>query len=357
MTPAHIQEAGRTAITRGWTKYTPNTGILELREAICAWYRTAYDAVFDPRQVIVTAGGKQALFNVAMAIVDAGDEVITHAPGWPTIVEQIRLAGGRPVVVRTHPEDRFKVHASAVTDVVGPRTRAIVINTPGNPTGGLLSEGDLEAIARAASARGLWVVLDLCYEQLVHDDAPHSLPRLLQQLLPERFVLVGSLSKSYAMTGWRCGWAIGPEPLIAACNTIQSHATSNVSSVSQHAAVAALSGPQACVAEMRQSYRARLDAMLKWLAPEPRLRCVRPAGAFYLLPDVSAWLTPDTVRTSCAVRGRVAVPPLRRDHAGGGVRCAGVRAVVLRRPAPATGARCGTDSGVSPGARSWRGAC
>ena len=309
-TPDHVNEAGRAAIAKGFTKYTLNAGIPELRQAICAWYHTKYGVQFEPRHTIVTAGGKQALFNVAMALLDPGDEVITHAPGWPTIVDQVAVADGRPVIVRTHPEDRFRVNADAVIEAISPRTRAIVINSPGNPTGGLVAEADLRAIARVAGEQGIWTVLDLCYEQLIHDEVPHNLPRVLQETAPDRSVLVGSLSKSYAMTGWRCGWAIGPKPIISACNNIQSHCTSNVSSVTQHAGLAALSGPQACVAEMRTAYRERRDAVLRWLEAEPRIRCVRPAGAFYLFPDVSEFLSPDTVRTTTAF----ATVLLRRNH-------------------------------------------
>ena len=309
-TPDHVKDAGRMAIRKGFTKYTPNAGIPELRQAICSRYEADYGIKFEPDQVIVTAGGKQALFNVAMALLDPGDEVITHSPGWPTIVDQVMLADGRPVIVRTHAEDRFRVNADAMIDAVGPRARAIVINSPGNPTGGLIDEDDLAAIARAVTKQGIWIVLDLCYEQLIHDNISHNLPRVLQEAAPNRFALVGSLSKSYAMTGWRCGWAIGPESLIAACNNIQSHCTSNVSSVTQHAGVTALTGSQTCIAEMRSAYRERRDAVLGWLKKEPRLRCVRPAGAFYLFPDVTELLSPDTVRTTVDFAAEL----LRRNH-------------------------------------------
>ncbi len=309
-TPDHIKHAGQAAIAEGFTKYTQNAGIPELRQAICARYHSDYGVEIEPRHTIVTAGGKQALFNVSMALLDSGDEVITHAPGWPTIVDQATLADGRPVVVRTHPEDRFRVNADAVIEAIGPRTRAIVINSPGNPTGGLIAEADLGAIARVASEQGIWLVLDLCYERLIHDEVSHNLPRVLQEAVPDRFALVGSLSKTYAMTGWRCGWAIGPESLIATCNNIQSHCTSNVSSVTQHAGLAALTGSQACVSAMRGAYRDRRDAVLGWLEGEPRIRCVRPAGAFYLFPDVSELLSPDSVRTTTAF----ATALLRRNH-------------------------------------------
>ena len=309
-TPDHIRDAGRAAIAEGFTKYTPNAGLPELRQAICARYEADYGIRVAPAQAIATAGGKQALFNVAMTLIDPGDEVVTHAPGWPTIIDQVVLADGRPVVVRTHPEDGFRVSADAVIDAISPRTRAIVINSPSNPTGGLMTEDGLGAIAQIAASRDIWIVLDLCYERLIHDEVSHNLPRVVQDAAPDRFALVGSLSKSYAMTGWRCGWVIGPEPLVAACNNVQSHCTSNVSSVTQRAGVVALTGSQVCVAEMRAAYRQRRDAVLGWLEQEPRIRCTRPAGAFYLFPDVSELLSPDTVRTT----SDFATELLHRNH-------------------------------------------
>lgn len=297
-TPVHIKTAGLAAISDDFTKYTPNAGIHELREAICTRYRTDYGVVYEPSDVIVTAGGKQALFNTAMALYGSGDEVITHAPGWPSLVDQIRLADADVAIVRTHPEDGFALGADAVCDAIGPRTKAIVINSPGNPTGALVSETALARIADRACAEGIWIVLDLCYEQLVYDDVSHNLPRVLAERSPDRSVIIGSLSKRYAMTGWRCGWAIGPSPLIAACSVIQSHATSNVSSITQHAGIEALTGSQTCVAEMRDAYRERRDRLLSWLGEEGRIRCGRPGGAFYLFPDVSELLSPDGLRTS-----------------------------------------------------------
>ena len=309
-TPPHIKDAGVAAIADNFTRYTPNAGISELRDAICARYASDCSVHLGPANVIVSAGGKQALFNVATALLDPGDEVITHAPGWPTIVDQVSLVGARPVVVRTDPDDRFQVRADAVLEAVTPSTRLIVINSPGNPTGGLISEDDLRRVARAAAADGIWIALDLCYDQLVYDTAPHNLAKVLNETWPERSVLIGSLSKTYAMTGWRCGWAVGPEPLIAACSNIQSHCTSNASSISQRAAVAALTESQECVTLMRTEYRQRRDTLLEWLGEEPRIRCVRPAGAFYVFPDISGLLSPDTVRTSLAFTTSL----LRRAH-------------------------------------------
>ena len=325
-TPSHIKEAARAALNDNFTRYTANVGIVELREAICQRYSQDYGFTSNVKNVIVSAGGKQALFNVAMALLNPGDQVIVHAPGWPTIVDQIRLVGAEPAVVRTHPEDGFKVGATQIIEALTPRTRMIVINSPGNPTGGLISEEDLRQIAVTVENRGIWITLDLCYERLVYDDKPHNLPAVLQEILPTRCVLVGSLSKTYAMTGWRCGWAIGPRELIDACSNIQSHCTSNASSISQRAGVVALTGSQDCVRAMQDEYLVRRDWMIEWIEKEPKISCAVPSGAFYVFPNISQLLSPETLRTSLEFAtvllqdGRLAVTPGEAFDAPGFIR-------------------------------------
>jgi aspartate aminotransferase len=304
-TPEHVKAAARSAIDADFTKYTPNAGTLDLRRAIAARYQTDYGVSAGDSQVIVTAGGKQALANAALALFGAGDEVITHAPGWPSLVEQIKLSEATPVVVRAHAEDGFTLHAQAFLAAITPRTKGIVINSPCNPTGALMSEADLTAVARAAAARGIWIVLDLCYEKLIYEAVPHNLPGVLARELPDRHVLCGSASKAYAMTGWRCGWAIGPAELIAAEGALQSHQTSNVCSITQQAAMAALSGPQECVTAMLEEYRRRRDRVWEWLTADPRVACVKPAGAFYLFLDIGGLLSPAGLRTSAAFADRL----------------------------------------------------
>ena len=297
-TPKHIGAAAHAAIDSNFTKYTTNSGTDELKRAVVDRYRKDYGVEYAPSETIITAGGKQALYNAVMCLFGAGDEVITHMPGWPTLVEQVKLAEATPVIVRTYPEDGFTVRAEPILSAITARTRGIIINSPGNPTGALISETDMAAIADEAARRGIWILLDLCYEKLIYDPTPHNLPRVLAERLRDRTVLCGSASKAYAMTGWRCGWAIGPAPLIGACNALQSHSTSNVCSITQKAVTAALNGPQECVGEMLAEYRHRRDQTCEWLAAEPRIRLVKPAGAFYLFPDVSEFLSPDGIRTT-----------------------------------------------------------
>jgi len=233
-----------------------------------------------------------------MELFGPGDEVVTHTPGWPTIVEQIKLAGATPVSVATRFEDGFALKASSLLAAVTPRTRGIVINSPGNPTGALLPESEARILAAEAARRDLWVVIDLCYERLIYDAVPHNLPKIFGDAMRDRLVLCGSSSKAYAMTGWRCGWLVAPKAIVQGANALQSHETSNVCSITQKAAVAALTGPQQCVQDMLVEYQRRRDQLIAWLGEEPRLRCATPQGAFYLFPDVSDFLSVGGVRTS-----------------------------------------------------------
>ena len=297
-TPEHAKNAAHSAINENFTKYTPNSGIEDLRIAIADRYRFDYDVEYELSETIVSAGGKQALYNVALALFGDGDEVITHAPGWPTIVEQIKLADATPVIVRTFAEDKFMIQGEAIVAAITPRTRGIIVNSPGNPTGALISEEELAVIAEAAAEHDIWIVLDLCYERLIYDDVPHNLPKVLTERMRDLTVLTGSASKAYAMTGWRCGWVLGPPSVIAACSTVQSHATSNVCSITQRAALSALTGPQDCVTDMLNDYRVRRDQASVWLQEDARISLVKPDGAFYLFPDISGVLSPDGLRTS-----------------------------------------------------------
>jgi aspartate aminotransferase len=314
-TPKHIGAAAHAAIDANFTKYTTNSGTDELKRAVCARYLADYGVEYKTNEVIISAGGKQALFNAAMCLFGPGDEVITHMPGWPTLVEQIKLAEATPVIVRTYPEEGFRLRADTIIAAITPRTRGIVINSPGNPTGALMDETEMAALADAAAPRGIWIVLDLCYEKLIYDKVAHNLPRVLVERMRDRTVLCGSASKAYAMTGWRCGFALAPAALTSACNALQSHSTSNVCSITQKAVTAALNGPQECVTAMLDEYRVRRDQLCEWLSAEPRLRLVKPAGAFYLFPDASEFLSPDGIRTTAELaqalldEARVAITP------------------------------------------------
>jgi len=325
-TPDAIKAAAHDALDKNFTRYTPAAGIADLKRAICDRYKADYGVDYTESQVIVTAGGKQALYNTALSLWGPGDEVITHAPYWPTLTEQVKLADATPVLARTHADDGFAVHAQAMLDAITPRTRGIIVNSPGNPTGALIAEAELKAIAEVAARQNIWVVVDLCYERLIYDDVPHNLPKVLADTCPEQAVLCGSASKAYAMTGWRCGWQIGPTAVINASSAIQSHSTSNVTSIKQKAAVAALLGSQAPVTAMLDEYRKRRDQLHAWLTADPRLRCRKPAGAFYTFVDIGDVLSTDGFRTSLDFadalleESRVAVTPGEAFDAPGTIR-------------------------------------
>ncbi|MBS1818982.1 MAG: pyridoxal phosphate-dependent aminotransferase [Acidobacteria bacterium] len=325
-TPPSIAAAAHAAIDRNVTKYTPVGGTADLKRAILGRYRADYGVEYRENEVIACAGGKQALYNAALTLFDDGDEVITHAPGWPTLTEQIKLADATPVVVRARAEDGFGLTAQLFLDAVTPRTKGIVVNSPCNPTGAVMSEGELTVLAQEASRRGIWLVLDLCYEKLIYDPLPHNLPAVIARHCRDLGVICGSASKAYAMTGWRCGWALGPAQAVAAQHALQSHATSNVSSVTQAATVEALTGSQAPVDDMLAEYRRRRDALHSWLREDPRLTIVRPQGAFYLFPDVSRVLAETGIASSTALaealldEARVAVTPGEAFDAPGFIR-------------------------------------
>jgi aspartate aminotransferase len=224
--------------------------------------------------------------------------VITHAPYWPTIPEQVKLADANPVIVQTKPEDGFAIHPEPIIAAITPRTKAVIINSPTNPTGAVISEQALAAVAEACANRGIWVIVDLCYEKLIYENVPHNLVKVLTDRLRDRAVFAGSASKAYSMTGWRCGWILGPRELVSAANTLQGHSTSNVASISQKAALQALVGSQQPVTDMLNEYRARRDKLMEWFAADSRFECVKPAGAFYLFPRITNVLESTGIGTS-----------------------------------------------------------
>ena len=336
-TPDAVKKAGISAIERNETRYTPAPGTADLKRAIADRYRADFGVEYADSEVIVTAGGKQALFNAALALFGPGDEVITHAPHWPTLPEQVKLAAASPVIVRTHADDGFAIRADLILSAVTPRTRGIIVNTPCNPTGALMTEDELRVIAETAARKGIWIVVDLCYERLIFDAVPHNVAAVLNRHCRDLAVLCGSASKAYAMTGWRCGWALAPKDVVAAMGAIQSHSTSNVSSITQRAAIAALTGSQAPVKAMLDEYRKRRDLLYDWLAADPRLRCQKPAGAFYMFIDVGELLTVNGIRTSAALAqallddARVAVTPGEAFDAPGFIRISFATSVELLR--------------------------
>ncbi|QBS37353.1 pyridoxal phosphate-dependent aminotransferase [Thermaerobacter sp. FW80] len=288
-TPRHVCAAAVAAIEAGFTRYTPAAGIAELRRAIAEKHRRDNGVAYAEDEIVVSSGGKHALFNAFMAICDPGDQVIIPAPYWVSYPEMVRLAGGEPVIVETGPETGFKLTPEALRRALGPRSRAVVVNSPNNPTGAVYTREELDALAAVAAEADLWIVTDELYEHLIYEGQHVSIAALRPEYR-QRTILINGVSKAYAMTGWRIGWAAAPRPVAKAMAAIQSQATSAVNSIAQKAAVAALTGPQDDVAAMREEYRRRRDLLVEGLSNLPGIAVERPAGAFYVYPSVRGLL-------------------------------------------------------------------
>jgi len=290
-TPAHVVEAAVAACRDPRAHhYTPTPGLPELREAIAR--KTLRDSGYEvtAQQVIVTNGGKQAVANAFTVLCDPGDEVLICAPYWTTYPEAVALAGGVPVFVLAGADQGFRVTVEQLEAAATPRTKVLLFVSPSNPTGAVYPKDEIEEIGRWAAARGLWVVTDEIYEHLVYGDAVHhSMPVLVPELA-ERCIVVNGVAKTYAMTGWRVGWMIGPVDAVAAASNVQSHETSNVANVSQFAALAAVTGDLEAVAEMRRTFDRRRRTMVEMLRAIPGIVCEEPLGAFYAFPNVEALL-------------------------------------------------------------------
>jgi len=286
-TPAHVKQAGIAAIESNQTKYTPVAGVPELRSAVAERLNRRHRTAYQPSQVLVSCGAKHALFNTFQALAQPGDDVVIFAPYWVSYPPLVQLAGATPVIVPTREEDQFVPQPEALRAALTRATKMMVLNSPSNPTGALIDETRLRAIAEVARERNLVVVTDEIYDELVYPPAAHvSIVSLAPDLL-DRTILIGGVSKTYSMTGWRIGYAVGPQPWIDAMTNVQSHSTSNPASISQHAALAALQGDQRAVAQMRQEFQRRRDRLINGLNRLRPLRCTMPGGAFYAWCNVS----------------------------------------------------------------------
>ena len=301
-TPPHICAAAEAAIRAGKTKYTPAAGIPDLRKAVAADYTRRSGLTVTPAQVVVSNGAKHSLHNAFMALLDEGDEVVVPAPYWVSYAELIKLSGAKPVLIPTRIEDDFKLRPEALAAALTPRTRMLLLCSPSNPTGVVYAPDELAALADVAIEADLAVIADEIYDQLVFDGRQSPSFPTLRPGLADRTVVVAGVSKTYSMTGWRIGWTICPEPLSKAIGNLQSQETSNPCSVSQHAALAALTGPQACVADMRRAFEKRRDLVASRLAAIPGVRLPEIGGAFYAFFDIKAALARGThgITTSAA---------------------------------------------------------
>ncbi|HET7343492.1 MAG TPA: pyridoxal phosphate-dependent aminotransferase [Methylomirabilota bacterium] len=285
-TPERIKAAAAEAMRRGQTKYTEVGGIPELRAAVCAKLKRDNGLDYEPAEVLVSVGAKHTLFNLVVALVNPGDEVLVPSPYWVSYPEQVRLLGGVPVEVPTDEATGFDLDAERLRAAVTPRTKLIVLNSPNNPTGAVFSKAALAAVARIAVERGAWVVSDECYEALTFEGRHISIASFGPEI-KARTITVNTCSKAYAMTGWRIGYAAGPRALIRAMTDVQSQVTSNPASIAQWAAVEALNGPQDEVAKMAGEFDRRRRLIVSGLNALPGVSCVMPRGAFYAFANVS----------------------------------------------------------------------
>ena len=289
-TPEHICQAGKAAISAGKTKYTPAAGIPALREAIANDYTRRSGLTVTPAQVIVSNGAKHSLHNVFTSLLNPGDEVIVPTPYWVSYAELIKLTGAIPVLIETSIDEDFKLQPNALKSAITPRTRMLLLCSPSNPTGVVYSREELVGIADIAIEADLSIVSDEIYDQLVFDGRESISFPTLRPGLESRSIVVAGVSKTYSMTGWRIGWTIGPPALSKAMGSLQSQETSNPCSISQHAAIEALTGPQECVTLMRNAFQARRDLVVKRLSQIPGVKIPDIGGAFYAFLDIHASL-------------------------------------------------------------------
>ena len=288
-TPDFIKQAATDALGQGFTKYTPTSGIQELREAICAKLERDNALTFAADQVLVTVGAKHAIYNFFQALLNEGDEVIILAPYWVSYPEMVQLAGGKPVIVETREEDGFAPDPDAIRRALTPRTKAVVLNSPSNPSGAVFSRAALEGIAQALRGHDCLVVSDDIYEKLLYQGQFLNIGNVAPDLVP-RLVVINGMSKAFSMTGWRMGYAAGPKWLLSGMQMIQDQSTSNAASFVQKAALAALEGPSDFFVPMVEEYRGRRDLVVDALNSMEGVRCRRPEGAFYVLPNVRGLL-------------------------------------------------------------------
>jgi aspartate aminotransferase len=302
-TPRHIKDAAIAAVEANFTRYTVVPGIPDVRKAIVERHACDFGSDYSIDEAIFTGGGKLALFNALQILVDHGDEVILPVPYWVSFKDIIQYAGGKVVYLETSEAESFRITADAIERAITPRTKAIILNSPSNPAGSVVSAQDLERIVHLAHERGIFLLLDECYVYLNYAGKPVSGGSLTWA--KEHLVILGSLSKTYAMTGWRAGFALASKSVTANLSKLQSQSTSNATSIVQKAAIAALTSSQQCVAEFRAEFIDLRDYMLAALAKIPGVTCTKPEGAFYVYPNISAYLGKGGIKTATELATRL----------------------------------------------------
>jgi aspartate aminotransferase len=288
-TPDHIKLAAAQSLAEGFTKYTPSSGIPELRQAIAEKLKVENGVDYKPNQVIVSCGAKHSCYNAILATINPGDEVIIPAPYWVSYPEMVKMVGGEPYIIQTKAENNYKLTPEELQSAISPSSRMVVLNSPANPTGSVYTENELAALVEVALEDDLFILSDEIYEKIIYDGAKHFSIASMSKKVFEHTITVNGFSKAYSMTGWRLGYLAAPEPIARAVESIQSHSTSNPTSFAQKGAVAALRESQDCVAEMVKVFAQRRQLMYDGLTSIAGIKCVKPMGAFYMLPDVSSF--------------------------------------------------------------------
>ncbi|MBE3128628.1 MAG: pyridoxal phosphate-dependent aminotransferase [Actinobacteria bacterium] len=286
-TPENIREEAILAINQGFTHYTATSGIIELKEAIMEKLKKENGVEYTPSEIIVSNGAKQCLFNAILTLCNPGDEVLLPIPCWVSYTEQIKFAQAIPIFIPTYPEEAFQLSAAQVEEKITPKTKLLLLNSPHNPTGAVYDQEELKKIAQLLLEYNIYCISDEIYEKLIYDQAKHLTITSLNDEVKARTIVINGVSKSYAMTGWRIGYAAGPEELISGMSKIQDHSTSNPNSIAQRASVKALLGRQDTIAEMRKTFDERRKYMVERLNQMEGISCLNPSGAFYAFPKVS----------------------------------------------------------------------
>lgn len=289
-TPEHIKQAAIEALQKGMTKYTPVDGTPALKEAIRKKFNEENGLDYKPEQIVVSCGAKHSLYNAIQVICEPGDEIILPAPYWVSYLEQIKMAGGQPVIPQTRVKNGFKLTVGELESVVSPRTRMIILNSPSNPTGAVYTREEISALGEVLLRRGIIIISDEIYEKFIYDGLEHVSIASLAPGLKELTIVINGVSKAYAMTGWRIGYAAAPTPLARAMANLQSHSTSNPTSIAQEASIAALTGTRAPLFQMVAEFNRRRDYMLECLLDIPGISCPRPGGSFYLFPSIERFI-------------------------------------------------------------------
>lgn len=286
-TPIHIKEAAKKAIDSGFTKYTPASGIKELKEAICKKFKNDNNLDCSPGEILVSCGAKHSIFNAILTLCDEGNEVILPSPYWVSYPEMIKVAGAKPTILKTTQENNFKITPQQLQEAITSKTKLLILNSPANPTGMVYTKDELQLLSNILVEAGIYCISDEIYEKIIYDGQEHISIASLGPPIKRLTIVVNGVSKSYSMTGWRIGYAAGPKEIIQAMSNLQSHSTSNPTSISQKAALAALEGPQEPLFNMVAEFIKRRDHMVERLNSINGISCLKPQGAFYVFPDVS----------------------------------------------------------------------